>query len=43
MVPENLTLDQFPGDDVRDHHHPTRLALPRDALPQVGQTFDPNR
>lgn len=42
MVPENLALDQLPRDDVRDHDDPARLALPRDALPQVGQAFDPN-
>lgn len=33
VVPENLALHQLPGDDVRDHHYPPRLALPCDALP----------
>lgn len=42
MIPENLALDQLPRDHVRDHHHPARLALPRDALPKVGKAFDPN-
>lgn len=42
MVAEDLALYQLARDDVRYHHDPVALSLSRDALPQVGQAFNPH-
>lgn len=43
MIPEDPAFYELPGDDMRDHHHPTAGAFSSDALAQVSQALDLDR